>query len=203
MKRAAEECVEDSSVCSRSTTGCASRPNEGRTAKAVEAQRRAVGRGAGALIGGPDTGGDPKEVSPRSARIALVTSRSDARSPPPQRRSTRRSRDPEVNAKKAGATVEIKVSGIQLVDPASAHEKPQAGQGHLHYRVDDGPVIATTAPKLSFHELSRGEHRFELTLVGNDHKPLMPTKTLRVTVPATSERSIDGTIHFKLKLAER
>ena len=75
------------------------------------------------------------------------------------------------------------MSGIQLVDPASVQEKPKAGQGHLHYRVDDGPVIATTAPKLSFHELSPGEHRFELTLAGNDHQPLMPSKTLRVTVP--------------------
>ena len=88
----------------------------------------------------------------------------------------------EVKAQKGEATVKIQVSGIQLVDPASVQEKPKAGQGHLHYRVDDGPVIATTAPKLSFHELSRGEHRFELTLVGNDHQPLLPSKTLRITV---------------------
>jgi hypothetical protein len=89
----------------------------------------------------------------------------------------------EAKAKKAEATVKIQVSGIQLVDPASVQEQPKAGQGHLHYRIDDGPVIATTAPKLSFHELSPGEHRFELTLAANDHKPLMPSKTLRVTVP--------------------
>jgi len=90
----------------------------------------------------------------------------------------------EANAKKANATVAVSVSGLQLVDPASVKEQPKAGQGHLHYRVDDGPVIATTAPKLSFHELSSGEHRFELTLVGNDHQPLMASKTLSVTVPA-------------------
>jgi len=89
----------------------------------------------------------------------------------------------DVNAKKGNATVTVKVAGIQLVDPASVHEKPQAGQGHLHYRVDDGPVIATTTPKLGFHELTTGEQRFELTLVGNDHQPLIPSKTLRVTVP--------------------
>ena len=75
----------------------------------------------------------------------------------------------EAKAKKAEATIKVQVSGIQLVDPASVQEKPKAGQGHLHYRIDDGPVIATTAPKLSFHELSPGEHRFELTLAGNDH----------------------------------
>jgi hypothetical protein len=92
--------------------------------------------------------------------------------------------NPEANAKKANATVKVSVSGLQLVDPASVNEQPKAGQGHLHYRVDDGPVIATTAPKLSFHELSSGEHRFELTLVGNDHQPLLAPKTLTVTVPA-------------------
>jgi hypothetical protein len=48
----------------------------------------------------------------------------------------------------------------------------RAGQGHLHYRVDDGPVIATTVTELSFHELAPGPHRFEVTLVGNDHQPL-------------------------------
>ena len=89
----------------------------------------------------------------------------------------------EAKAQKAEATIKIQVSGVQLVDPASVQEQPKAGQGHLHYRVDDGPVIATTAPKLSFHELSPGEHRFEVTLAGNDHHPLMASKTLRVTVP--------------------
>ena len=96
-------------------------------------------------------------------------------------------KDADAKAKKAEATVEIKVTDIQLIDPASVGEKPQAGQGHLHYKVDDGPVIATTAPKLSFHELTRGDHRFELTLVGNDHKPLLPSKTLKVTIPSDAQ----------------
>ena len=89
----------------------------------------------------------------------------------------------EANAHKAGTTVSVEVAGIQLTDPASVNEKPRPGQGHLHYRVDDGPVIATTARKLSFHELTHGDHRFELTLVGNDHQPLLPSKTLELTVP--------------------
>ena len=93
-------------------------------------------------------------------------------------------KDAEAKAKKGEATVEIQVSGIQLVDPAIVQEKPRPGQGHLHYRVDDGPVIATTAPKLGFHELGPGQHRFELTLVGNDHQPLLPAKMLSVHVPA-------------------
>jgi hypothetical protein len=45
-------------------------------------------------------------------------------------------------------------------------------------------VVATTATKLSFHELAPGDHRIEVTLAGNDHQPLIPSETLRVTVPA-------------------
>jgi hypothetical protein len=92
--------------------------------------------------------------------------------------------DADAKAKKGEATVQVKVTGVQLIDPAAVQEKPRDGQGHLHYRVDGGPVIATPSAKLSFHELAQGDHRIEVTLAGNDHKPLMPSKTLRVTVPA-------------------
>lgn len=91
--------------------------------------------------------------------------------------------DAEQKAKKRSATVVVKVSGLKIVDPASAKEKPVNGQGHLHYRLDDGPVIATTATKLSFHELTSGLHSFTVTLAGNDHAPLAPPQTVAVTVP--------------------
>lgn len=90
--------------------------------------------------------------------------------------------DPEKKASKHEATVEVQVAGIQLVDPAKVNEQPAEGQGHLHYQVDSGPIIATTAPKLSFHELSAGEHKITVHLVGNDHKPLGPQKTLTATI---------------------
>jgi hypothetical protein len=93
-------------------------------------------------------------------------------------------RDADKLAQKGSATVEVRASGIELVDPASVQEQPHDGEGHLHYRVDEGPVIATTAPKLSFHELAPGLHRIEVSLVGNDHQPLGPTETLSVRVPA-------------------
>jgi hypothetical protein len=91
--------------------------------------------------------------------------------------------DPEKKAQKQEATVEAKVAGVELVDPAKVNERPAPGQGHLHYQVDNGPVIATTAPKLSFHELSAGQHKILVELVGNDHKPLGPRETLTVTIP--------------------
>ena len=86
-------------------------------------------------------------------------------------------------AQRGGMRVEAKVSGIQLIDPASVREAPRAGQGHLHYRVDGGPVIATPATSLGFHELAPGSHQVEVTLVGNDHEPLVPAEVLDVMVP--------------------
>lgn len=60
---------------------------------------------------------------------------------------------------------------------------PIKGQGHLHYRVDDGPVIATTSAKLSFHGLASGKHKIVVMLANNDHSPAGPQQTLEVTVP--------------------
>ena len=91
--------------------------------------------------------------------------------------------DPEAKAQKKEATVMVDVKGVKLTDPATANEQPKAGQAHLHYQVDDGPVIATTSPKLSFHGLSSGAHKITVTLAANDHSPLGPPQTLTVTIP--------------------
>ena len=91
--------------------------------------------------------------------------------------------DPEKKAQQKAATVDVKVTGIKIIDPATVNEKPIAGQGHLHYQVDDGPIIATTTMKLSFHGLTPGAHKIVVTLAGNDHNPLGPQETLNVTIP--------------------
>jgi hypothetical protein len=91
--------------------------------------------------------------------------------------------DPENKAKQKAATVEVKVTGIALIDPAKVKEQPRAGQGHLHYQVDGGPIIATPTTKLSFHGLTSGEHKIVVTLAGNDHNPLGPEQTLSVNIP--------------------
>jgi hypothetical protein len=91
--------------------------------------------------------------------------------------------EPEKKAKEQAATVKVTVTGLKIVDPATEGEKPVAGQGHLHYQVDDNPIVATTAPKLSFHGLKSGKHTIKVVLAGNDHAPLGPEKTLSVDVP--------------------
>jgi len=91
--------------------------------------------------------------------------------------------DPEKKAKEKTATVKVDLVGVEVIDPAVAQEKAKSGQGHLHYRVDDGPVIATTAQKLSFHDLTSGKHTIKVVLAANDHSPLGPEQTLDVTIP--------------------
>jgi hypothetical protein len=91
--------------------------------------------------------------------------------------------DPQKKAQQKAATVEVKTTGINLIDPAKANEMAKPGQGHLHYQVDDGPVIATPATKLSFHGLASGAHKIVIMLAGNDHNPLGPQQTLEVTIP--------------------
>lgn len=91
--------------------------------------------------------------------------------------------DPEAKAKKQAATVSVGSRGVRIVDPAISGEKPIKGQGHLHYQVDDGPIIATTALKLSFHGLKPGTHGIMVQLAANDHSPLGPEQKLSVTIP--------------------
>ena len=91
--------------------------------------------------------------------------------------------DPDKNAKEKTATVEVSLTGVKLIDPAMTNKKATKGEGHLHYQVDDGPVIATTAPKLSFHGLTSGKHKIVVMLANNDHTPAGPQQTLEITVP--------------------
>jgi hypothetical protein len=91
--------------------------------------------------------------------------------------------DAEMNAKGKSAVVQVTVDGVTLIDPAMTNKQVQNNQGHLHYQVDNGPVIATPASKLSFHGLSSGKHRIVVMLAHNDHSPAGPQETLEITIP--------------------
>jgi hypothetical protein len=97
--------------------------------------------------------------------------------------------DAEKKAVGGAATVEVTTSGVELVDPAISMEKAVPGQGHLHYQLDKGPVVATPSAKLSYHELTPGAHTIVVMLAGNDHKPLGPQQQLTVTVPAQTQKA--------------
>ncbi|MBI4597435.1 MAG: hypothetical protein HY737_03435 [Candidatus Omnitrophica bacterium] len=91
--------------------------------------------------------------------------------------------DPATVAKRKAVSVHVKVDNFTLVDPAEAQEHPAQAEGHLHYRVDQGPVIATTATKLSFHDLSSGDHVITVQLAADDHTPIGPPQVLTVKIP--------------------
>jgi hypothetical protein len=95
--------------------------------------------------------------------------------------------DAAKNGARGAATVKVDVTGVQLVDPAASNEMPKEGEGHLHYQLDNGAVIATTAPKLSFHGLTPGKHTVKVMLAKNDHSPMGPEQTLTVDVAKASE----------------
>ncbi len=89
-------------------------------------------------------------------------------------------------AKKAQAktaTVQVTVSGVKLIDPDKTHGQVKKGQGHLHYQLDNGPIIATTTLKLSFHGLSSGPHTLVAMLAGNNHESLGPKEELTFSIP--------------------
>ena len=53
----------------------------------------------------------------------------------------------DLNAAKGNALIQVTVAGFELIDADEAGPSPRAGQGHLHYQLDGGPVIATAARK--------------------------------------------------------
>lgn len=128
--------------------------------------------------------------------MAMAGSHSYAQAPGAATKPTMTAKlvDPEKKAAEKAATVEVTTSGVELTDPAISHEKPVDGQGHLHYQLDKGPVVATPTAKLSYHELTPGTHTILVVLAGNDHKPLGPQQQLTVSVPRSApETSTSGT----------
>ncbi len=91
--------------------------------------------------------------------------------------------DEQAQAQKRQAVVKVRVNGLRLVDPAAVGEKARSGEGHISYRVDEGPLIETTSTTLSLRDLDSGSHEITVLLSGNDHAPLGPSQTLEVTIP--------------------
>jgi hypothetical protein len=83
-------------------------------------------------------------------------------------------------------TVRVEVKGVAMVDPATTGGVKKTGQGHLHYRVDRQPIIATTATELTFRNLGPGPHTIEVMLAANDHTPLGPQQVIRVNGSETA-----------------
>jgi hypothetical protein len=99
------------------------------------------------------------------------------------------------DAAKGYVTVRVNAADLQLVD-FTDNEQPRAGQGHIHYQVDDGPVIMTTDTEIAFggpaiptNRLGPGSHHIRVWLAGNDHRPISRLETFDVTIPALPAES--------------
>jgi hypothetical protein len=92
--------------------------------------------------------------------------------------------DEKKNAALRAATVEVTIRGVRLVDPELVPRARGPIQGHLHYQLDGGAIIATPATELSFHELSQGEHKILVNLTDGNHIPIGLPVVLTLTIPA-------------------
>ncbi len=123
-----------------------------------------------------------------SIGLLTVSKLTWGQSPPAPPTLTAKLVEPEKKAQKKAATVEVTVTGLQLIDADKVGEVPAAGQGHLHYQLDGGVIVATTATKLSFHGLTPGSHQISVGLAANDHSPMGAPQMLTVTIgPAAAK----------------
>lgn len=91
--------------------------------------------------------------------------------------------NPEKQTLKKSAEVQVTVQGVKLTEPDATTDQALVGQAHIHYQMDDGPVIATTSTKLGFHGLKPGKHKLLVMLAGNDHKPIGQPQMLDINIP--------------------
>jgi hypothetical protein len=84
----------------------------------------------------------------------------------------------EESAPMREAFVEVDVIGLPAAGTARMTKAPV-----ILYHIDDGPVIATSERKLSFHELDPGQHTITVALETADHIALGPKQTLSLRVP--------------------
>jgi hypothetical protein len=99
--------------------------------------------------------------------------------------------DQEQLAAKKMATVRVTVSGVELAQlpmHETSRTKPVGGTmkshsgAHIHFQLDDGPIIVSPVTELSFAELTPGEHTLKITASSADHKPISETKTLTFNI---------------------
>ena len=96
-------------------------------------------------------------------------------------------------SKEGAAEVQVMAKNIKLVDPSKSGEMAKSGQGHIHYQMDSGLIIATPASKLEFHGLAPGKHTLTVTLANNDHTPIGMPQSIDLTIPQAGAAGTVGT----------
>ena len=90
--------------------------------------------------------------------------------------------DKEKNLQRRLAVVDVDVQGVALADPTS-NQYSMPGQGHLRFRLDNGPYILPLNNRIAFEALTPGKHTIEVTLADNNYRLIAPKIELQITVP--------------------
>jgi hypothetical protein len=95
--------------------------------------------------------------------------------------------NPAHEAQEAAMAVQVsEIQGVKIVDPDKEKEQPKTGEAHIHYQLDNGPIVATTVQKLTFHGLTPGKHTITITLAANNHAALTDPQKLDFDIPANA-----------------
>lgn len=90
---------------------------------------------------------------------------------------------PDKFGKQKTAVVDVSIDGVDLVDPAT-HPRPKRDEGHIVYKVDNGPEMTTTSRRFEIQNLPPGDHIITVYLDGNDNHEISPEHRLKVYIPA-------------------
>ena len=80
------------------------------------------------------------------------------------------------------AMVEAALYGLQLVDP-NPHQAPNEHQGHIVYRVDNGPEQTAVTQRFTIGGLAPGRHTIVVHLADNQGHAISPETRLPVEIP--------------------
>lgn len=81
--------------------------------------------------------------------------------------------EPAASAEVAAGDVKVAVetTGLKFVMPSNTLV---AGEGHVHFTIDDGPEVMSTDPSMVLKDVAPGPHKLKAELVQNDTKPFDP-----------------------------
>lgn len=75
-------------------------------------------------------------------------------------------------------SLSVKTTGLKFVMPSNTLVP---GEGHVHFELDDEPVMMSTTPDYVYEGVSAGEHKLTAELVQNDTKPFSPPVKQEIT----------------------
>ncbi len=91
--------------------------------------------------------------------------------------------DQEQNAKHHRAVIQIETDGVRLVDAASADHQPRLDEGHIRYRVDNGPEQNSTSKTITLENLPSGTRLIHVDLMDSTEAKMGRSTTLKVEIP--------------------